>query len=99
MLTTSEPKLPYKGLADGLQRLLRPAVGFCDPWDVLKDPDLDPNEKRAVLSSWTSDGAAGENHPRLRWLLGTPAPVPLTDVLAALDQLDRLNRSNPNHDA
>ena len=61
---------------------------FAAPAEVLKDPLLDPAEKRAILSSWASDASAVEGRPTLRWLLGTPAPVPLTEVLAALSRLD-----------
>jgi hypothetical protein len=31
-----------------------------------------------------------EDRPGLRWLLGSPAPVPLTDVLSALNRIDRV---------
>jgi hypothetical protein len=81
---------PFKGLNEALQRLLRPAIGFQDPFDVLKDPDIDLAEKRAILSSWASDACAVEGRPTLRWFLGTDAPVPLADVLEALGRLDRL---------
>ena len=87
---TSGPAIPFKGLGDALERLLRPAIGFGGPDDVLKDPDLDAAEKRAILSSWASDACAVENRPDLRWLIGTPEPVPVRDVLDALARLDRL---------
>ena len=92
MLTTPEVTIPFRGLGDALERLLRPAVGFHDPLDVLKDPELDVAEKRAILSSWASDACAVENHPSKRWLIGTDGPVPLQDVLDALARLDRLDR-------
>ncbi|MBW8812166.1 MAG: hypothetical protein JF588_01965 [Caulobacterales bacterium] len=78
-----------QGLAAALERWLRPAVGFGHPRDVLKDPILEATEKRAVLSSWASDASAVQDQPTLRWLLGTPEPVPLADILEALDRLDR----------
>lgn len=84
------PDLGQGGLAAALDRWLRPAVGFEHPRDVLKDPFLDHSEKRAVLSSWASDASAVQDEPRLRWLLGTPEPVPLAEVLEALARLDRL---------
>ena len=77
------------GLGAALERLLRPGVGFTHPRDVLKDPILDPDEKRAVLASWASDASAVAEEPGLRWLLGTPEPVPLADVREALAKLDR----------
>jgi hypothetical protein len=71
------------------ERGVRPAVGFSDPLDVLKDPHLTTTQKREILSSWASDASAVQDEPTLRWLLGTPEPVPLTDVQAALARLDR----------
>jgi len=70
--------------------LLRPAVGFRHPLEVVKDPDLTTGDKRAILSSWASDACAVEGRPELRWLLGTDAPVPLADVRQALGRLDRI---------
>jgi hypothetical protein len=71
------------------KRLLRPAVGFRDPRDVLEDPSLKRAEKRAILASWASDASAVEDRPDLRWLPGTEAPVQLDDVLGSLAILDR----------
>lgn len=79
---------PIKALREAKDRLLRPAIGFDHPRQVLRDPYLDPAAKRAVLSSWASDASAVENWPSLRWLFGTPRPVPVTEVLEALRQLD-----------
>lgn len=83
---------PFKGLGDALEKLLRPAVGFSHPDDVLKDPWLDDDDKRAILASWASDASAVEGQPTLRWLLGTDAPVRLDDVLDARRRLDRASR-------
>jgi hypothetical protein len=77
-----------QGLGAALERLLRPAVGFSHPRDVLKDPDLSISEKRAVLASWASDASSVREEPSLRWLLGTPEPVPLAEVREALLKLD-----------
>jgi hypothetical protein len=66
----------------------RPAVGFEDPLDVLNAPYLLRSEKREILAAWASDASAVKDEPTLRWLLGTPEPVPLDDVLAALASLD-----------
>jgi hypothetical protein len=71
------------------ERGVRPAVGFSDPWDVLKDPHLTIRDKREILSSWASDASAVQDEPSLRWLLGTPEPVPLAEVREALERLDR----------
>jgi hypothetical protein len=46
--------------------LLHPAQAFENPTDVVNDPDLTPNEKRAILASWASDACAIEAAPNLR---------------------------------
>jgi hypothetical protein len=88
-LATTEQAFETKGLAAALERWLRPAVGFDHPSDVLKDPLLPLEEKRAVLSSWASDASSVRDEPTLRWLLGTPEPVALLDIREALERLDR----------
>ena len=93
MLTPCEKRAaPFRSLGDVRDRLLRPALGFSDPFDVLKDPGLGLEEKRAILSSWASDACAVEDHPTQRWLIGAEAPVPVQDVLDALARLDRVER-------
>ncbi|HEV2364454.1 MAG TPA: hypothetical protein VGS12_09700 [Caulobacteraceae bacterium] len=87
-LTTSEHQLETQGLGAALERWLRPAVGFDHPSDVLKDPMLDLAEKRAILASWASDASSVREEPSLRWLLGTPEPVPLADVREAIAKVD-----------
>jgi hypothetical protein len=85
-----ETAFDVKGLGSALERWLRPAVGFDHPLDVVKDPHLDLSEKRAVLASWASDASSVRDEPGLRWLLGTPEPVPLDDVREAVARLDGL---------
>jgi hypothetical protein len=96
-MATTEQLIEQQGLGAALERWLRPAVGFDHPRDVLKDPLLDLSEKRAVLSSWASDASAVQDSPQLRWLLGTPEPVPLADIREALERLDHweLGTSGP----
>jgi hypothetical protein len=89
MQTQSEIAFPFKGLGEVRERLLRPAIGFRHPDDVLKDPFLDVAEKRAILSSWASDASAVGGRPTLRWYVGAETPVPVMDVLDALARLDR----------
>jgi hypothetical protein len=71
-----------------LQALLHPADAFAHPRDVVRDPDLTLNEKRAILASWASDACAIEAAPALR-----RAPdgrtVRFDDVMDALRLLDR----------
>lgn len=88
LLATTEAQLKGVGLKAALERWLRPAVGYDHPSEVLKDPGLDHAEKRAILSSWASDASAVKDQPTWRWLLGTPAPVPLAEVREALARLD-----------
>jgi len=103
-MTPATPQLnaPFPRLGEAFQRLLRPAVGYQSPDDVLKDPHLRDYEKREILSSWASDACAVLDRPDLRWLLGTPEPVPLFEVLDALTRLDlralRGVRSSSGHD-
>ena len=87
-LATSEQTFKTQGLGAALERWLRPAIGFQRPPDVLKDPFLDLDEKREVLASWASDASSVRDEPHLRWLLGTPEPVPLAEVREALASLD-----------
>lgn len=95
-LATSEQIFDLQGvrgpcsLRIALERGVRPAVGFQSPDDVVKDPHLTFHDKREILSSWASDASAVQDEPRLRWLLGTVEPVPLADVLAALNRLDAM---------
>lgn len=49
-----------------LDQLLHPARAFAHPSQVVADPDLTLNEKRAILASWASDACAVEASPALR---------------------------------
>jgi hypothetical protein len=71
-----------------LDDLLHPAQAFGHPSEVLNDPDLSLNEKRAILASWASDACAIEAAPELR---SNPrsAPVPFDEIMEALRTLDR----------
>ena len=62
---------------------------FAHPSAVLDATTLTGSEKRAHLAGWVSDACAVEGQPGWRWLAGTPAPVPVDDILAALQALDR----------
>jgi hypothetical protein len=71
-----------------LDDLLHPAQAFLHPSEVLHDPDLTLNEKRAILASWASDACAIEAAPALRQRPGGTA-VRFDDVMDALRQLDK----------
>lgn len=97
------PKLEteYSGADDtgwDLDSLLHPAQAFEHPSNVVNDPDLTLNEKRAILASWASDACAIEAAPDLRCLPGRKTPVRFDDVMDALRALDREAREH-GHDA
>lgn len=71
-----------------LDELLHPANAFCHPSEVVNDPDLTINEKRAILASWASDACALEAAPDLR-ARPRGSPVPFDDIMDALRTLDR----------
>jgi hypothetical protein len=71
-----------------LNNLLHPERAFAHPHDVVSDPDLTVNEKRAILASWASDASAVEAAPALRLGPGCSRPVPVDDILDALRALD-----------
>ena len=72
-----------------LDELLHPAQAFAHPSEVVADPDLTLNEKRAILASWASDACAVESVPELRRaLIEGGRPVAFDDVLDALRALD-----------
>jgi len=48
-----------------LDEPLHPAQALAHPLEVVDDPDLTPNEKRAILASWASDACAVEAAPEL----------------------------------
>jgi len=54
-----------KGDIFDLDALLHPASAFAHPMEVVHDPDLTLNEKRAILA-WASDASALEAAPDLR---------------------------------
>ena len=72
-----------------LDDLLHPAQAFSHPVDVVSDPDLTLNEKRAILASWASDACAVESAPELRRApVEGGRPVAFDDVMDALRALD-----------
>jgi hypothetical protein len=68
--------------------ILHPSQIFEQPADVLNDPDLSLNEKRAILASWASDACAVEALPALR---KNPCGrvVSFDDIMDALRALDK----------
>jgi hypothetical protein len=78
-----------------LETLLHPAQAFAHPLDVVRDPDLTLNEKRAILSSWASDACAVEAAPPLRRVPGSGHTVQFDEIIDALRSLDRQVRDGP----
>ena len=72
-----------------LDKLLHPAQAFAHPAEVIDDPDLTLNEKRAILASWASDACAIEAVPSLRRLPKGKRPVLFDEVMDALQALDK----------
>jgi hypothetical protein len=72
-----------------LDSLLHPAQAFAHPRDVVQDPDLTLNEKRAILASWASDACAVEVAPTLRCAPGAGRGVSVDEILEALRALDK----------
>src|SRR3954466_13758307 len=68
-----------------IDQLLHPARAFGHPAEVVNDPDLTLNEKRAILASWASDACAVESVPELR-----RAPVEGGRLVAFDDVMDAL---------
>ena len=89
---TRKPKASsFEPSSDGkfdLDALLHPAGAFAHPIDVVRDPDLTLNEKRAILASWASDACALEAAPALR-VTGSGRVVRWDDIMDALRTLDR----------
>lgn len=67
---------------------------FSYPHEVVNDPALTVEEKRAFLASWASDIHAVKSLPVMRHLPGTPFPVTFSSIMNAMDALDRLSFAN-----
>src|SRR5689334_20684846 len=65
-----------------------PVSHYDTPHDVLCDASLSAAEKRVILSSWASDVYAVESNPTLREVPGVVQVMRLSDILAALRELD-----------
>jgi hypothetical protein len=84
----------YAGHTFDIDDLLHPARAFDHPSDVVHDPDLTLNEKRAIRASWASDACAVEAAPSLRRPREAARPVGFDDVMDALRSLDRQAKDN-----
>ncbi len=59
------------------------------PIDVVRASALSIDDKRTILAAWASDFYAVDSKPALRQVPGTPQPVSIDEVRAALKELDR----------
>jgi hypothetical protein len=83
-----------------LDTLLHPASAFAHPMDVVRDPDLTLNEKRAILASWASDACAVEAAPNSRAIASGRVVRwdEIMDALRILDtQADRYGKPLPHY--
>lgn len=74
-----------------LDRLLAPTRHYKHPEDVVRDPALNQDEKRAILSSWASDACAVESIPALRRAPGMREAVSFDTIMDALQSLDKFS--------
>jgi hypothetical protein len=77
-----------RDLAHDFDGLVHPSQVYEHPKDVVSDPDLSLNQKRAILASWASDACAIEAAPTLR---KTPSGrvVSFDEIMDAMRALDR----------
>jgi len=75
-----------------LDALLHPAGAYQNPMDVVNDPDMTAQEKRAILAAWASDACAVESTPLTR-----AEPVRFDDIMDALKCLDGEAAAQPNY--
>ena len=76
-------------IGQGAVNLGRTFWNFRYPHEVVQDPNLSLEHKRAILAAWASDEHAVESFPTLRHLPGTPFPVTFSAVMDARLRLDR----------
>jgi hypothetical protein len=79
-----------------LDYLLHPAGAFRTPMDVVADPDMTAQEKRAILASWASDACAVEAAPGLRRPPSAPT-AGFDDIIDALKRLDGQAADKPEY--
>lgn len=79
-----------------LTSFLHPAGAFSAPMDVVRDPDLTVQEKRAILASWASDACAVKASPELRQPTSARL-IGFDDIMDALKQLDGEEACRPQY--
>ena len=81
-------------IAQGVANPGRHFWSFSYPHQVVSDPNMGLDEKRAVLAAWASDEHAVESFPALRHLPGTPFPVTFSSIMDARIALDKMSGVN-----
>ncbi|MBB2908398.1 hypothetical protein FHR76_004813 [Rhizobium sp. RAS22] len=71
------PTIPFKGME------------ISRPIDVVDATALKVDEKRTILAAWASDLYTIDSRPAYRHMPGTPEPVSIDEVQAALSDLDQ----------
>ncbi|WP_223565133.1 hypothetical protein [Agrobacterium tumefaciens] len=69
--------------------ILRQGMQIERPRDVVKAAGLTVDDKRTILAGWASDYYALDSTPAFRHIPGTPKPVSIDELQAALRELDR----------
>lgn len=68
--------------------VLFPGLRLECPADVLRARALSVDDKRTILAAWASDFYAVDSSPAFRHIPGTPEPVTIDEISAALRNLD-----------
>ncbi|MBV9627644.1 MAG: hypothetical protein JO230_06055 [Xanthobacteraceae bacterium] len=85
-----------KGKEFNLDALLHPAGTYRTPMEVVNDPEMTVQEKRAILAAWASDACAVESTSELTQLTSAEQ-VRFDDVMDALKYLDGEAAAQPNY--
>jgi hypothetical protein len=83
-----ETAMSHGDLINGSNIPFHPASHYNSLGEVLSDTKLSATEKRIILSSWASNMYAVDSNPALREVPGMDHRLRLSDILAALRQLD-----------
>jgi hypothetical protein len=76
--------------------LLHPARAYRTPLEIVNDPDITVQEKRAVLCSWACDACAVEATPEPSQMTSTET-VRFDDIMDALKCLDGEVAAQPSY--
>jgi hypothetical protein len=66
-----------------------PFSRYLHPFEVVHNPSLEPEVKRAILARWVSDRSAVKDHPVMRKPRGARRAVAIDDIFSAMHTLDQ----------